>query len=144
MSNVNNVKIQECQMSTMSNCQQCQIVRMSNCQNVKLSQYQMSCIIRVCRLIQRIDCVLIFSIFGTPPTLNTSEFTQSLTRLANCRGVESQSSYQDRMMISSADVYVCQCQQSVDCNFPLKRTNGAHPSAFQHCSGSSDLGGLVF
>ena len=56
----------------MSNCQN---VKLSNCQNVKLSkfqsvnqivklsQYQMSCIIRVCRLSQRIDCVLIFSIF---------------------------------------------------------------------------------
>ena len=46
----------------------CQNIKMSNCQNVnqivKLSQYQMSCIIRVCcRLSQRIDCVLIFSIF---------------------------------------------------------------------------------
>ena len=62
----NNVKL-----STMWNCQQCEIVnhvklstmwRMSNCPNiklskcqivnqiVKLSQYQMSCIIRVCRL----------------------------------------------------------------------------------------------
>ena len=41
----------------------------SNCQNinqiVKLSQYQMSYVISVCRLTQRIDCVLIFSIFHT-------------------------------------------------------------------------------
>ena len=40
---------------------------MSTCQNVnqivKSLQYQMSCIIRVCRLSQRIDCVLIFRIF---------------------------------------------------------------------------------
>ena len=36
--------------TTLSNCQQCQIVKFSNCQNVKLSQFQMSCIIRVCRL----------------------------------------------------------------------------------------------
>ena len=63
---VNNVKL-----STMSNCQnvklsKCQIVnnvKLSNFQIVKLSQYQMSCIIRVCRLTQRIDCVVIFSIF---------------------------------------------------------------------------------
>ena len=69
---VNNIKL-----STMSNCQQCQIVKnvklsnfqncqkvknkLSKCQNfnnvilsnyqiVKFSQYEMSCIIRVCRL----------------------------------------------------------------------------------------------
>ena len=86
MSNVNNVKF-----STMSNCQQCQVVKLSampNCkivnnvklsnfQIVKLSQYQMSCIIRVCRLTQRIDCVLFFRIFvcdGDSVRLNSSYF----------------------------------------------------------------------
>ena len=65
MSECQNVKISKCQTVKISNCKnvklsKCQIVK---CQNVKLSQYQMSCIIRVCRLTQRIDCVLIFSIF---------------------------------------------------------------------------------
>ena len=43
-----------------------QIIKMSNCQNVKLSiklsQYQMSCIISVCRLTLRINCVMIFNV----------------------------------------------------------------------------------
>ena len=94
---VNNVKLSNCQnvrMSKSPNCQQCKIVKMSKCQNVrmsecqnvrmskcqivnqivKLSQYQMSFIIRVCRLTQRIDCVLIFSIFSNKPgpTFNSS------------------------------------------------------------------------
>ena len=62
----------------MSNCpniklSKCQIVN----QIVKLSQYQMSCIIRVCRLTQRIDCVLFFRIFvcdGDSVRLNSSYF----------------------------------------------------------------------
>ena len=56
MSNCQNVKISKCQNIKMSNCQNFNL-------SIKLSQYQMSCIIRVCRLSQRIDCVLIFSIF---------------------------------------------------------------------------------
>ena len=52
---VNNVKMS----IKLSNCQ------MSNCQIFKLSKQnvKLSCIIRVCRLTQRINCVLIFSIF---------------------------------------------------------------------------------
>ena len=42
------------------------------CETVKLSQYQMSCVIRVCRLTQRIDCVLIFSIFYLQRKLKTT------------------------------------------------------------------------
>ena len=63
------------------NCQQCQKLTMSNVTNVKcqnqylylhtsgwihqdlMSQYQMSCVIRVCRITQRIDYVPIFSIY---------------------------------------------------------------------------------
>ena len=76
--NVKIFKCQQCQIVNNVNCQQCEIVnhvKLSKCQIVKLSkcqianeiikssQYQMSRIIRVCRLTQRIDCVLIFSIF---------------------------------------------------------------------------------
>merc|ERR1712016_268690 len=47
MSNVNNVKCQQCQMSTMSNvnnvkCQQCQIVKMSYCQQYQIVKLKLS------------------------------------------------------------------------------------------------------
>ena len=62
---VNNVKLSnvKCQILKLSNCQKIKMSKSSNCQNVKLSQYQMSCIIRVCGLGQRIDYIVIFSIF---------------------------------------------------------------------------------
>merc|ERR1712015_320242 len=52
---VNNVKFsncQQCQIVKMSNCQQCQIFKLSNCHNIKCHASS-----------ERIDCVLIFSIF---------------------------------------------------------------------------------